>query len=142
MDRAFVWIYAYNHEEAIACCERALAADPDCAMASVGHRLRHRAATTTKPWEHVRPRGFAALGAIATAPHDATQDAMRHVRSEQLSPFEKALIVEALAHRYPARDASAEDFAPRGTTSYADAMRKRRRREFSRTMLDVATPVR
>ena len=32
-DRGLNWTYAYNHEEAVACFRRALAADPDCAMA-------------------------------------------------------------------------------------------------------------
>ncbi|MEJ2028139.1 MAG: tetratricopeptide repeat protein, partial [Limibacillus sp.] len=35
-DRGLVWTYAYNHEEAIACFERALEADADCAMAHWG----------------------------------------------------------------------------------------------------------
>ena len=32
-DRGLNWIYAYNHEEAVTCFRRALAHDPNCAMA-------------------------------------------------------------------------------------------------------------
>ena len=35
-DRGLNWTYGFHHEEAIACFERALAADPDCAMAHWG----------------------------------------------------------------------------------------------------------
>ena len=35
-DRGVVWTYGYNHEEAILCFEKALEADPSCAMAQWG----------------------------------------------------------------------------------------------------------
>ncbi|WP_448334131.1 tetratricopeptide repeat protein, partial [Streptomyces sp. DSM 41534] len=35
-DRGMVWSYAFNHEEAIRCFERALALDPDFAFARWG----------------------------------------------------------------------------------------------------------
>src|SRR3984885_15931919 len=35
-DRGLIWSYAFNHEEAIACFERAIAADPKFAMAHWG----------------------------------------------------------------------------------------------------------
>ena len=35
-DRGLMWTYGYNHEEAISCFERALEADPACAMAHWG----------------------------------------------------------------------------------------------------------
>src|ERR1700735_2563170 len=35
-DRGLIWSYAFNHEEAIACFERAIAADPAFAMAYWG----------------------------------------------------------------------------------------------------------
>lgn len=35
-DRGLVWTYAYNHEEAITCFEKAIEADPNCAMAHWG----------------------------------------------------------------------------------------------------------
>ena len=35
-DRGLVWCYGFNHEEGERCFERAIAADPDCAMAHWG----------------------------------------------------------------------------------------------------------
>ena len=35
-DRGLVWMYGYNHEEAIVCFEKAIAHDPVCAMAHWG----------------------------------------------------------------------------------------------------------
>src|ERR1700744_3175814 len=35
-DRGLIWSYAFNHEEAIACFQRAIDADPNCAMAYWG----------------------------------------------------------------------------------------------------------
>lgn len=38
-DRGIVWVFGFHHEEAIACFERALAADPSCPMAHWGVAL-------------------------------------------------------------------------------------------------------
>ncbi len=35
-DRGLNWTFAFNHEEAITCYEKALEHDPDCAMAKWG----------------------------------------------------------------------------------------------------------
>ena len=35
-NRGFVWGFAYFHDEAIACFQKAISADPDCAMAHWG----------------------------------------------------------------------------------------------------------
>src|SRR6185436_5447639 len=35
-DRGLNWCYGYHHEEAVACFEKALKADPNCAMAHWG----------------------------------------------------------------------------------------------------------
>jgi hypothetical protein len=35
-DRSLNWCFGYHHEEAVACFEKALAADPNCAMAHWG----------------------------------------------------------------------------------------------------------
>jgi tetratricopeptide (TPR) repeat protein len=32
-DRGLLWTYAFHHEEAVRCFERAIAADPECALA-------------------------------------------------------------------------------------------------------------
>ena len=49
-DRGLVWIFAYNHEEAIACFEKALEADPGCAMAHWGIAYAI-GPNYNKPWE-------------------------------------------------------------------------------------------
>ena len=41
-DRGMVWAYAFNHEEAIRCFDRALELDPDLADRALGYRLLDR----------------------------------------------------------------------------------------------------
>lgn len=36
LNSGMVWCFGYNHEEAIACFEKALALDPDCTLARFG----------------------------------------------------------------------------------------------------------
>jgi len=113
-DRGLIWTYAYNHEEAIACFEKALQADADCAMAHWGIAYAI-GPNYNKPWdafeEDEKPDALTrARQAIAHA----------ETLKDRVSPFERALI-EALADRYP-EDASIEDFAP-WNDAYADAMR-------------------
>ena len=113
-DRGLVWTYGYNHEEAIACFERALEADPACAMAQWG--IAYAAGPNyNMPWELFDPDGLAA--ALARA-HDATAEALRLAGAA--SPLERALI-EALPARYPSREPVA-DPAP-WNDAFADAMR-------------------
>ncbi len=49
-DRGLVWTYGFNHEEAVACFERAVAEDPDCAMAHWGIAYA-LGPNYNKPWE-------------------------------------------------------------------------------------------
>jgi tetratricopeptide (TPR) repeat protein len=92
--RGLVWAYAFNHEEAAACFERAAEADPGCAMAHWG--LAYALGPNyNKPWEAFGPgeapaavsRAAAALAAAASPGREA-------------SGAERAL-VRALAARYP-----------------------------------------
>ena len=53
-DRGLVWLYAYNHEEAIACFEKALEADADCALAHWGIAYGI-GPNYNKPWEVFTP---------------------------------------------------------------------------------------
>ena len=67
-DRGLVWAYAFNHEEAIRCFERALALDPDLAIARWGIAYAHRAQLQqglggVRPG---RPGGVAGPGADGT----------------------------------------------------------------------------
>lgn len=112
--RGLIWTYAYHHEEAIACFERALQHDPACAMAHWGIAYAI-GPNYNKPWEAFeedeRPlalararEAVAAAGALAAA----------------ATPVEQALI-EALTSRYSG-DSEITDFGP-WNDAYADAMR-------------------
>lgn len=113
-DRGLVWTYAYNHEEAVVCFQRAVEADPDCGMAYWGIAYGI-GPNYNKQWtdfeDDEKPDALAqALGAIEQANRCA----------DQTTPAERALI-EAIAQRYP-QDATIEDFGP-WNDAYADAMR-------------------
>jgi tetratricopeptide (TPR) repeat protein len=113
--RGLLWSYAFNYEEAARCFERAIADDPDLALAHWG--LAYALGPNyNKPWEAFDPvdlstsvsRAFAASAAAAS-------------RASGAPAVERAL-VRALAARYPsatpAPDCSAWNIA------YADAMRE------------------
>ncbi len=111
--RGLIWVYAFNHEEAIACFERALQHDPACTMARWGIAYAI-GPNYNKPWEafeeEEKPQALArARSEIAQA-----------LDGGDAGPLERALI-EALSARYP-EDPDVEDFAP-FNDAYADAMR-------------------
>lgn len=113
-DRGLIWIYGYNHQEAVACFRRALEHDPDCAMAHWG--VAYAAGPNyNMPWARYDARSRAEALAVA---FDAAQQAL--ARREGLSPAEAALI-DALAARYPQRALS--DDMQRWDRDFADAMR-------------------
>lgn len=112
LDRGLVWLFGYNHEEAIACFERAVANDPALGLAhwGIAHAL---GPNYNKPWQvftedEKAPALKKAHAALAAARKGAT------------SSTERAL-VEALAARYPT-DPAIEDFQP-FNDGFADAMR-------------------
>jgi len=119
-DRGLVWAYAFNHEEAAACFERAAEADPGCVMAHWG--LAYALGPNyNKPWEAFGPgeapsavsRAHAALAAAAGP-------------GRQASPAERAL-VHALGARYPAAAGAGGWDAADGAAwnaGYAAAMRE------------------
>lgn len=113
-DRGLVWTYSYHHEEAIACFNRALEQDPNCAMAHWGVAYAI-GPNYNMEWHHYDPDGKAK--ALAAA-FDATAAAMA-LRDTVTGP-ERALI-EALPARYPQRD-PIEDQKP-WNDDFADAMR-------------------
>ncbi|MEP4291319.1 MAG: hypothetical protein ABJ358_05350, partial [Rhizobiaceae bacterium] len=113
-DRGLVWVFAYHHEEAIACFQKALEADPDCAMAHWGIAYAI-GPNYNKPWE--------------TFEEDEQPDALKtawqaikgaQASADKVTQFEQALI-KAIPLRYP-ESADIEDFAP-WNDAYADAMR-------------------
>ena len=114
--RGLLWAYAFNHEEAAACFERAIEADPGCALAHWG--LAYALGPNyNKPWEAFDPAEAAAVGPRARA---ATRAAERC--SAAAAPAEQAL-VRALAFRYPSPAGPAGDGAERNR-QYAGAMRE------------------
>ncbi|OSC36596.1 tetratricopeptide repeat protein [Mycobacterium decipiens] len=112
-DRGLVWAYAFNHEEAIRCFERALELDPGLAIArwgiaySVGPNYN-------KAWE-------------AFDPVDLTASLARARMELQLAPQGRASPVEhgliaALQARFPTDDPSDAQALHAGLGAYADAM--------------------
>ena len=112
-DRGLVWTYGYNHDEAIACFQRAAKHDPDCAMAHWG--VAYAAGPNYNlPWDLRDDQGQ--TKSLATA-YDATQRAMSLL--DKANPVEQALI-RALPARYPQREPI--DDMHRWDYDYADAM--------------------
>jgi tetratricopeptide (TPR) repeat protein len=113
-DRGLAWTYGFHHEEARACFERAVAADPDCAMAHwgiayvVGPNYNYA-------WDDFDPASLSS--SLSTA-----RDARAH--AERLAPdateAEQSLIA-TLAARYPVTDAAEGD--PGWCEGHAAAMR-------------------
>ncbi|MFF9488906.1 hypothetical protein [Streptomyces sp. NPDC014676] len=112
-DRGLVWTYAFNHEEAVSCFEKAAEADPDCAMAHWGIAYA-LGPNYNKPWEAFD--GDELAGTVART-HRAVERA--HEKAARATPVERALI-EALRARYPQAEA-AEDCSV-WNEPYADRM--------------------
>ena len=102
-DRGMVWLFAYNHEEAIVCFERAVEADPACALAHWGIAYAF-GPNYNKPWEVFTPEEK--QPALERA-HAALEAGLALTNA---NPAERALI-EALASRYPT-DPEIEDYQP------------------------------
>lgn len=114
-DRGLVWIYGYHHEEAIVCFERALAADPECAMALWGIAYAI-GPNYNKPWADFDESELS--DAIKLARESLSKAA---AYSEKLSAVENELI-QALFQRYPA--ANNFDDCEQHNDLFADAMRE------------------
>lgn len=114
-DRGLIWTYGYNHEEAVRCFQRAVEADPNCAMAHWGIAYAS-GPNYNMPWHRFDDTGR--RKALA-ASYDATQTALAVIG--HASPPEAALI-KALSARYPGRD-PIDDMAA-WNDDFADAMRK------------------
>jgi tetratricopeptide (TPR) repeat protein len=112
--RGLIWTYAFNHEEAVRCFERAIDSDPGCALAHWG--LAYALGPNyNKPWESFDAVDLASSVAGA---HAASAAAAGH--ADGASPVERAL-VHALAARYPSAQPAPDCSA--WNSGYADAMR-------------------
>jgi tetratricopeptide (TPR) repeat protein len=112
-DRGLVWAYAFNHDEAIRCFERALDLDPDLAIARWGIAYAI-GPNYNKAWEAFDPVDLAASLARARSELGLAGNA-------RASALERGLI-EALGARFPTDDPDDTDALLAGHASYADAM--------------------
>ncbi|HEU4329833.1 MAG TPA: hypothetical protein VFR40_01880, partial [Lapillicoccus sp.] len=116
-DRGLVWAYAFNHEEAVTCFERAAAEDPDLWAAhwgiaySVGPNYN-------KGWEAFDPVDRTASLDRARAELDLAREALAGAHADGPGPG----LVAALTQRYDGILAEDESTWPAGHAAYADAM--------------------
>ncbi|WP_105972432.1 hypothetical protein [Streptomyces geranii] len=129
-DRGLVWTYGFHHEEAVACFEAAVAADPDCAMAHWGIAYA-LGPNYNKPWESFDGED---LTTTVARTHAAVELARRKAATAGATPVEQALI-DALRARYPQAEA-VEDCSV-WNEPYADSMRAVY--ELAPDDLDIAT---
>ena len=113
--RGLVWAYAFNHEEAVACYERALVHDPECTLAhwGIAHAL---APNYNKPWEFYAPEEVTATVTRAYAAQVAARG-----RTAGASSVERDL-AEAMSVRFPEGEAPPDPAV--WETSYAEAMER------------------
>ncbi|MFT4009063.1 MAG: tetratricopeptide repeat protein [Nocardioidaceae bacterium] len=114
-DRGLVWTYAFHHEEAASCFERAIEADPDCALAYWG--LAYALGPNyNKPWEFFDEQD---LRTTVSRTHQAAYEAENRIGGA--TPVERAL-VSALKARYPSQEPAGD--CSIWSAEYADAMRE------------------
>ncbi|OBG97152.1 hypothetical protein A5698_13620 [Mycobacterium sp. E136] len=112
-DRGMVWCYAFNHEEAIRCFERALELEPGLAIARWGIAYAI-GPNYNKGWEAFDPVDAAASLARARMELQVAVD-------NRASPVEQGLIA-ALQDRFPTEDPDDTEALAAGGARYADAM--------------------
>lgn len=95
-DRGLMWCIGYNHEESVACFEKATKADPDCAIAYWGIAYAV-GCNYNKSWEAFDPED--ARCSVARG-YDAAQTALEKI--EHATDGETALI-RAVVFRYASR---------------------------------------
>ncbi|WP_425004621.1 tetratricopeptide repeat protein [Mycolicibacterium sp. S3B2] len=112
-DRGMVWCYAFNHDEAIRCFERALEFDEDLAIARWG--IAYAVGPNyNKGWDAFDPVDRAQSLSRARAE-------LARASQGRASACEQALIA-ALERRFAADDPDDEDALLAGHRAYADAM--------------------
>ncbi|KAJ8103635.1 hypothetical protein POJ06DRAFT_217144 [Lipomyces tetrasporus] len=112
-DRGLIWTYAFNHEEAAECFEKAVASDPSCAMAYWG--LAYCLGPNyNKPWSCFDNND---LNITLNRAYHAARLAQANARN--VTPVEQALI-KAVQFRYPQERPA--DNCSMWNKLYADAM--------------------
>lgn len=112
-DRGLVWAYAFNHQEAVACFERALDLDPGLTIARWG--IAYAVGPNyNKAWDAFDPVEIAEALSRARAELAAATDGRATVT-------ERALI-DALAMRFPTADPTDAAALADGHLAYAEAM--------------------
>ncbi|MFI0371183.1 tetratricopeptide repeat protein [Actinomadura sp. 1N219] len=114
-DRGLVWRYAFNHEEALLCFEKAVEHDPGCAMAPWGIAYA-LGPYYNKPWDD-----FTAEEAAESLANARKAIGAALALTGSITPLESALI-EALQSRYPS--ARLQDGWKSWEDAYAASMRK------------------
>ncbi|KAJ6120149.1 hypothetical protein N7523_004429 [Penicillium sp. IBT 18751x] len=114
-DRALVWTYCFNHDEAITCYKQAIAHDENCAMAYWGVSFCS-GSNYNKTWALFDEQDR--VNAIEQC-YLFSQEALRRVNNG--SSWEQA-IIQALAKRYPNDDPGRDLVAC--SKAYADSMRE------------------
>lgn len=114
-DRGLMWCFGYNHDESVACFQKAVEADPDCAIAYWGIAYAS-GCNYNKPWEAFDEED--AMRSVARA-YDATQDALAKIEHASES---EANLIKALTLRYPTHE-PARDMNT-WNDDFAEAMRK------------------
>ena len=112
-DRGMVWSYAFNHEEAIRCFDRALELDAELAIARWGVAYAI-GPNYNKAWDSFDPVDAAATLARARME-------LNLAATGRASAVERGLI-EALLHRFPTDDPDDGEALQAGGAAYADAM--------------------
>ena len=128
-DRALVWTYCFNHDEAISCYKQAIAHDEACAMAYWGISFCS-GSNYNKTWALFDERDR--ISAIKQC-YIYSQESLK--RAQNASPWEQALI-QAHAIRYP-DDNPGRDLGG-CSRAYADSMRDVYT-EFGRDDFDIIT---
>ncbi|MEO7234003.1 MAG: tetratricopeptide repeat protein, partial [Lapillicoccus sp.] len=119
-DQGLVWAYAFNHEEALACFERALAADPDLWVARWG--IAYVVGPNyNKGWDAFDPVD---LSASLDRAHRELARAREDVEraGARASGTPEAALVGALTARYAGVEADDPETWAAGHEAYADAM--------------------
>jgi tetratricopeptide (TPR) repeat protein len=112
-DRGLVWAYAFNHDEAIACFEKALSHDPLLSIARWGIAYAI-GPNYNKAWDAFDPVDMAVSLARARTELELAAEG-------RATPAERGLI-DALAARFPTDDPNDSAALSAGHTAYADAM--------------------